>query len=640
MAALLIGMTLAVFWPVHDFEFVLWDDQANVYENPYMNPVSPSNILHFWKGPYENLYVPMAYSVWSGIAYLARRPMAVEGELTLEPGLFHLANVVFHLLSALVVFTLLRIVTESDVAGLAGAALFALHPMQVEPVVWVTGMKDVLCGLLSVVAVWQYLEYVKSKIDSYAKVETKKYVFATVAFVAALLTKPTAVVVPLLAWVLATFAFRGKYSPSEFPRMHLCLLLWVIASVPFILLTKLSQATAVSFVAPFWTRPLIAGDAVTFYLYKLFLPRDLGIDYGRSPEAVLGHGWILVTGLAPYGLAASLWLFRRRFLWVTTTVMIFIVSLLPVLGLVPFAFQDHSTVADRYLYLSMLGSAFGLAWLLRSHGIGTKRKTMVVVCILFLSGLAIRSMYQVQHWRSNTTLFKHALEVNPHSSLSLNNLGLTLVKHGKTEDAIAHFREALHIRPDYPHALNNLGNALFRQGKTDEAIAHYQRALRIKPDYAKAHNNLAIALAHKGNMADCIAHFQEALLIKPYFAGAHYNLANALKQEGRIEEAIAHFQKAVLIKPDFADARYNLANALRQEGNAEEAIAHFEKALQIRPSDPEIHNNIGIAFAKLGNVKQAIAHFQRALLLKPDFKEAETNLSIAIAEQQESVSMR
>jgi Flp pilus assembly protein TadD len=640
MAALLIGITLAVFWPVHDFEFVLWDDQVNVYENPHLTSVSPSNILHFWKGPYENLYIPLAYSVWASISYFSRRPTAENSEQRLDSRLFHLANVVFHLLSVLVVFAILRIVTESDVGALAGSTLFALHPIQVEPVAWVTGMKDVLCGLLSMVAVWQYLEYVKSKIQCHQKTAISRCVFATLAFMAALLTKPTAVVAPLLAWVLTTCTFRGKYSPSEFSRVHLCLLVWVIASVPLILLTQLSQATAVDFVTPVWARPLVAGDAITFYLSKLFMPVCLGIDYGRSPEAVLPHRWILATGLVPYGLAASLWLFRHRVPRVTATATVFAVTLLPVLGWVPFTFQDHSTVADRYLYLSMLGPALGLAWLCRPNVKGTRRAVVVVGCVLFLGGLTILSMSQVQHWRSNTSLFKHALEVNPRSSLSLNNLGLTLANHGKIEDAIGHFHKALNIRPDYPHALNNLGNALFRQGRTDEAITHYCKALLIKPDYAKAYNNLAIALAQKYNMADSIAYFQKALLIKPDFVGAHYNLANALKQQGRIEEAIAHFQKALLIRPDFADARYNLANALRQEGKTEEAIGHFQKALHIRPNDPEIHNNIGIAFAKLGNVTQAIAHFQRALLLKPDFKEAETNLSIAIAEQQESISIK
>ena len=633
LALLLVGITLVIFWPVHGHQFVVWDDQVNVYENPYLDPVTPSKVLHFWKAPYENLYVPLTYTLWAGIASLTKHTAAQASAPTLDPSPFHAANVFFHILSVVVVFAILRVLVKNDWAGFAGALLFALHPVQVEPVAWVTGMKDVLCGLLSLVAVWQYLKYVATRIRHH-KAGKRHYVFATVAFILALFAKPTAIVVPLLIWVLLYFKFSGRDSAVKSLHVSLSLLIWIFVSIPFIFLTKTAQASAISFAAPLWARPLIAGDAVMFYLHKLFLPVKLGVDYGRSPEAVLGHPWIFVTGLLiPYGFGATLWLFRHRVPWLVASVMVFMAGLLPVLGLVSFAFQDHSTVADRYLYLAMLGPAMSFAWFFQWSSNKKKRRIVQIVCILILSALAIQSARQVQYWQNNVTLFRHALAVNAHSSLSHNNLGLALANNGKTEDAVIHYRKALSLKPENPQALNNLAGALMERGETEKAISLYGRALSVKPDYERAHSNLGVALAKVGNLKGAIIHFQKAVEIKPAFAGGHFNLANALKTQGNIEEATEHFHRALCLQPDFPDAHYNLANALMEEGQTPEAIAQFRKALALKPNDPEAHNNLAIALAGLGKTKEATIHFQKALQIKPDFEEAQANLSVVVTKQ-------
>lgn len=560
-ALLLIGITLAVFWPVCGHEFVVWDDQLNVYENPYLNPVTASNVLHFWKEPHQNLYIPLTYSIWAGITYFTQSSTVEKVEPRLDPGIFHVTNLLFHLLSVLVVFAILKMLVGNDWAACSGAMLFALHPMQVEPVAWVTGMKDVLCGLLSLVAVWQYIQYARARPEGYVRPARKNYIFATVAFVLALLAKPTGVIVPVMAWMLAYFALTQSNVRSS-SHSHLPLVFWVFMAVPFVLVTKFAQDTAVTFVTPLWARPLVAGDALAFYFYKLFMPARLGIDYGRSPEFVLQQDWILLTGFLPYGLGAVFWLLRNRMQWLLVTAGVFTVGLLPVLGLIPFGFQDYSTVADRYLYLSMLGPALALAWLLSSYRKRRRGSLIPVVCVVFLGLLGIQSAFQVQHWSSNLTLFKHALEVNPRSSAGHNNLGLALAEQGKTADAIAHYHAALRMKPSNAKAHNNLGIALTGQGRTAEAIAHFQEALRIERNFADAHFNLGIALAKQREIEPAIIHYRETLRIKPNDAEVHTNLGNALLEQGNIAEAIAHYREALGIEPDDAAARHNLDIAL------------------------------------------------------------------------------
>jgi Flp pilus assembly protein TadD len=460
------------------------------------------------------------------------------------------------------VFAILRVLVENDWAGFAGAVLFALHPVQVEPVAWVTGMKDILCGLLSIVALWQYLKYAESKMQPHKKDKTRNYLLATSSFVLALLAKPAALVVPILAWVLIGFRFRDRYSGAESRHLYPSLLIWVIASIPFVLLARLSQAAAVDFVTPLWARPLVAGDAVTFYLYKAIVPVRLAIDYGRSPQAVLQHASILLTGLLPYALAGLVWVFRARLRILFTSTAIFAVALLPTLGLLDFGFQAYSTVADRYLYLALFGPALAVASLLSLRPRYINRRVLGGLCLLVLALPALGTSLQIRHWRSNASLFQHALSINQGSSAAHNNLGLALEADGKTAEAIAHFRQAVRIMPKAPKAYNNLGIALAEEGETAEAIAHFRTALRLRSNFAEAHRNLGIALCAQGKSAEAVAHYREALRTNPNDPEVHNNLGTALIANGKTSQAIVHFQEALRIRPNDAAASQNLEIAM------------------------------------------------------------------------------
>jgi len=596
----LIVITLAVFWRVQDHEFV-WDDHRNIAENPYLNPVTFPNVLRFWQEPYRNLYIPVTYTVWATMTRFAPLRTTDGGGKELDPRLFHRTNLTFHLLSVLVVFGILSILVRNDWAACCGALLFALHPVQVETVAWVTGLKDVLSGFLSLVAVWQYLVYasaratdtkgesgkhaetwVEEKGALSLKGKTFHYALGTLAFMLAMLSKPSAVVVPVVAWVLDYWVLGRSMRQSA-----VALIGWIVLAMPFIVLAKWAQSdSGLDFVTPLWARPLVLGDAVAFYLYSLALPLWLGPDYGRTPELILRQGWIYITWIVPFSLAVLLWLWRDQRPWLVASVGIFVIGILPVSGLVPFVFQKVSTVADRYLYVSMLGPALGLAFLL------SQRRRLLpvgVVCLVILGFLGIKSAMQTRYWQSTYTLFNHALRVNPNSWTGHNNLGVWLASQGKLEEAIQHYHEVFRIDPNYVKAYHNLGNALLSQGKLEEAIGQYRQALRINPAYSSSmlHNNLGIALAEQGRIKEAIGHFREGLRKDPTHpnnAWVHTNLGNLLVIQGEFEMAIEHYRVALKLVPELAEAHERLGRLLTQYGEREEAIQHLEEALRIMKS--------------------------------------------------------
>jgi tetratricopeptide (TPR) repeat protein len=552
----------------------------------------------------------------------------------LDPALFHSLNLLLHLLSVLVVWRLLclllsRTLPEAQspatrqapaqvawVAG-GGALLFAVHPVQVEAVAWVT-VKDVLCGFLAYVAIWQYLRYASGSGAAPVSGQSARrqasralgsYWLATGAFMLALLAKPTAVVVPIVAWLLDVWGW-----PQTWRTRRPAVLAWlVVAGLWGLFTSQVQPATTFDFLSPLWARPLIVGDAVTFYLYKLGVPLWLGPDYGRSPEVMLAQRWLWLTGLVPWVVAGWLWYRRARVPWLVAAAGVFVAGLLPMLGLVPFAFQGYSTVADRYLYIAMLGPAIALAWGLAQ----VRRRWLTVSCVVVLGVWGLRSAWQTPYWHDTVTLFEHALTVHPGSSLAHNNLGMALAAQNRLPEAVHHYTAALRFRPQNAEAHNNLGNALSRQGKTQEAMAQYTAALHLQPSFAEAHNNLGAALASQGRVTEAIQHYTEALRLQPAYARAHYNLGNALMSQGKVQDAIPQYMAALRLQPALAEAQGNLGVALASQGRLAEAIPYYTEALRLQPRSVKAHYNLGVALASQGRVAEARQHFAAVLRLDP-----------------------
>jgi Tfp pilus assembly protein PilF len=569
--SILTILTLALFAPALNCGFVNWDDGRFIYESQSLNPPSIEKTVELWGRSNRGLYIPLTGSAWSLLAGLSQSFPARPH--TLNPALFHAASILVHLLSVLTVFSILKVLlargfreeaAEVDrqdssntlLSAGAGALLFAIHPLQVEPVVWVSDLKDLLCGLFSFLAIRQYLSFAfASKTGDLDGRKNRHYTLACLAFLLALLSKPAAVVVPILIFILDRWAVRRTFRQST-----LSLASWFIVASAFAVVAKsMQQSDAMLVTTPIWTRPFIAGDALTFYLSKLVLPIQLGIDYGRTPDYILNQWWGYVTWLVPLTFGTLIFFAKNRVVWAVSFGM-FAVSLLPVLGFIPFMFQTYSTVADHYLYIPMLGVALAASWLILHHHTRTIRAAILIAVVLLFA----RSSNQLTVWQNEATLYRNALEVNPKSFVSHNNMALFQAERNKVKEAELSLRKALKIWPDYPDANANLGVMLGEKGKLNESIVLYKKSLEAWPGHPNANRNMGVALAKQGKPEEAIAHYKEALRFEPFDELTHSNLGAAYAQMGNFDEAIRQFSEALRLNPEFKPAKRFLEMAQRE----------------------------------------------------------------------------
>jgi protein O-mannosyl-transferase len=637
----LIALPAAVFWPAQNYQFIGgWDDKENLQENPYLNPVTLPKVFYLWSQPYKGLYIPFTYTVWAGVAQLDQlsNPSrhSVSGQ-ALDAKPFHRLNIVLHLFSGLVVFAILLLLTQNDWAACAGALFFAIHPVQVEPVAWATGAKDLLAGLLSLLAIWQYLHYaVSAKATTGGQqISNPKtyghYVVALIAFVLALLSKPSAVAVPLILWVIDYWILCRS------PRQSLLALApFLIMATPFVVINKLAQPDEVAdYVSPVWARPLIAADAIVYYLYKIIYPAWLTPDYGRPVEKILRQGAVYLTSFVSLVLGISIWLLRAKMPWLVAAALGFVAALLPVSGLVPFDFQYISTGADRYLYLAMFSAALAIAYGLKQIK-APRAGSATVGCAVILCVLAVRSHFQLEHWRDPLSLFTHIIEGNPNSWSAYNNLGNLDAAQGNWDEAMRHFDAALRANPRNAKTYNNIGNVAYEKGDFDRAIDFYHRALDLDPRIPSAHSNLGLALIKLGKTQEAIDHYRRAVKSEPDYADAYDNLGTALMRAGRVDEAIGNYRQAVAIKPGFAAAHYNLAFALGQRGDFQSAETHYRSALAIEPRLVEAHSNLSLVLLKRGDTQGAIDHAREAVKLAPETIVNHLNLGNILLSQKQA----
>jgi hypothetical protein len=388
------------------------------------------------------MYIPAVYTTWWGLAKIAQVPGAPAGTAaSLNPWVFHAANLLVHLACALIVLEILRRLIKHESASLVGALIFALHPLQVEPVAWTTGMKDLLCGVFSLLAIWQYV--------TCATVTTKRrwlhYAIAAFALVIALFAKPAAVVVPFIVILIDGLVIGRSWKLVAHSALP-----WIALMIPCLIWTTRSQPTPELVAPPVLQRFIGAANALGFYLFKLVWPARLGIDYGLRPGVIEHTRWWIALAVAVVLVAIAR---ERR---IIAGLLIFVLGVAPVLGLTPFVFQNYSTVADRYVYLSMLGVALAVATLVAQH----PRPQVGIVCVVVIIALAVRSFLQVEVWANDETLMRHALTVTPNSPAANNNLGILYFTRGDYPTARKYYATAVASQPSNLPARDNLAAAL------------------------------------------------------------------------------------------------------------------------------------------------------------------------------------
>lgn len=474
ISALLIVLTLGAMAPLFTAEFTNWDDRGTIVDNKWLNPPSWGHLAHAWdpRAPvYMDIYIPLTYTVWSAVAAVSYVPVEdPEARSHLNPWMFHGVNVLVHICSVLLVYQILKLLVRRPWAAAAGAALYAIHPVQVEPVAWTSGLKDVLCGCMGLLAIWQYILYAQQ--DQSKEPGTRQhvsshlslsghYVLAMIAFVLAMLSKPSGIVVPLLVIVIDQALIRRPLIRTATATAP-----WFLLTIPFVLIGRAAQPGAyLTYVTPLLYRPLIALDSLAFYLYKLVFPLHLTIMYGRRPQVVIEQHWYLYTWIAPVAVLGALWIWRKEKPWLFAAVGVYWLAVLPVLGLVAFDFQSISTVGDHYLYLAMLGPAIAAAFLLS----GVKQKWIGGAVIIVLLALATRSFLQCRTWQNAVTLYRHAIAVNPTECGPYNNLGLAYEDQHDYAAAMAAFSDGLRHSPHCVQIECNFGTLLVNDGQLDEA---------------------------------------------------------------------------------------------------------------------------------------------------------------------------
>lgn len=503
-------VTLAVFLPALRYPFFpYWDDDIHVHANPHLARLSWDSILVFWSGPWQQLYIPLTYSAWAGLAVLSRwwdgQPLT-EG--TLNAVWFHGANVAVHAASVVLAFVLLRrtLAKFSPEAGdkriamaaVLGAGFFALHPLQVEPVAWISGLRDVLGGCLGIAALAVLL--------GGSKASFARWSCATLLFLASLAAKPAGVALPVAAGLLAYVPFGWK--PARIARE---LGPWMVAGVLWVFVTSNAQwaAELAENLVPAWMRPLVAGDALAFYTAKVIWPAGLSADYGRAPDIALAAGWLWWTWIGPLALAATLAAVKPLRIYLVP-LGIFTAALLPTLGLVPFNFQIVSTVADRYAYFALLGPALALGMLAASG----KRPWVPMAAAAAVVAMGILTVARLPLWSEDLKLFAATLSVNPGSWKAKHNYASALDDRGRTAEAVPLMREVIAQRPVSAEAHNDLGVMLWALGQREDAIANTRRSFAIRAT-AGAARNLATMEAGRGNQRGQIEALRAVLQLDP-----------------------------------------------------------------------------------------------------------------------------
>ena len=593
----LIIITFAAFWEVRHHEFLNFDDNRYVYDNPNIREgltwksiqwAFSTGLLSNYQG---ELWIPVTH-----ISHLISFDL-----FGMDPSGHHLVNLLFHVLNTMLLFGVLHRMTGRMWQSAFVAALFAIHPLHVESVAWVVERKDVLSTFFWFLTMWAYLQYTK-------KQNFYRYLLVILAFALGLMAKPMLTTLPFVLLLLDYWPLRRlklgdlekrNWIKSGWPLIREKIPLFALASA-VIVITFLSGQRGGSIGSleayPIWIRIVNAPVSYVSYIGMMFWPSGMAVFYPHPGKSItLWEGPL--AGL----LLVFISVFVVRGLWRWPYLIIgwlwYLGTLVPVIGLLQIG---EYSMADRYTYVPFIGLFIMIAWG-GTDLVGQWRYKKVLLSVsvgVILSVLMVVTSFQLHHWQNSATLFEHALQVTE------NNY-------------TAH---------------HNLGSAYQSQKRINEAIQQYQMALTIKSNFG-SHINLGLIFHQQSRFEDAIREYQKALTFRPSFAKGHFNLGNAYQKLGRFDEAMQEYQRTLALKPNFSLAHFNLGNLYKNLGRFDEAIQEYRWALILKPDSPGTHNNLGVIYQNTGQLDEAIQEFGIALKLYPQFFEARKNLALATKEK-------
>jgi protein O-mannosyl-transferase len=586
-------VTFAAFLPALHAGFVAWDDQNNFLENLHYRGLGGAQLHWMWTTFLLGHYVPLSWMTL-GLDYVL---------WGMNPAGYHLTSVVLHCANGVLLYfvarRLLRVAgavrdesgMQLPAAAAFAALLFAVHPLRVESVVWVTERRDVLSGFFYLSSLLSYLR------DAERTSSARRWYWMSLGlFLCALLSKATAVTLPAVLLILEVYPLRhlggraGWWSTSA-RSIYLRLAPFVVLAMATIVMTFVALQHVRQLAVP--QKVAVSAYSLAFYLWKTLVPVNLSPLYDMPQRIDPAEARYVASYAVAIGLSVLAWVVRRRRPAVAIAWLAFVVILFPLLGVHQ---NGPQIAADRYTYdaapaLAILAAA---AWTSLARPLSVVPGTIAGAIVVCLGALTWK---QSEVWHDSATMWSHVLSLNPRSSTALTAAGNLEANAGQTDSAIVYFQRSLAIDPSSPEAENNLGIALSRQRRFNEAVEHFQRAVSLKDRYYEAENNWGLTIAEAG---------------------------------GDLGSAIEHYRTALEMNAEYADAHVNWGNALVLSGNFDGAIEQYRQALAIRPDDADAHRNWGVALARQGNMKAAITHFQEALALRPDFSDARNLLDRAI----------
>ena len=665
---LLALVTAGVYWPVAKQGFINFDDPDYVSSNPRVQAGLTMESIRW-------AFTSSFSSNWHPLTWLSHM---LDCQLYgLRPAGHHITNLLFHIANSLLLFGLLRRLTGVIWPSAFAAALFALHPLHVESVAWVSERKDGLSAFFFILTVWAYALYaevqsLKSKVQSRGKGDAQQgsessftyhasrttqhassftlhvsgyYLLSLLLFSLGLMSKPMLVTLPFVLllldyWPLGRLQLSNIKPPLSTAARPSTLLRLVVEKIPFFVLAALSCVVTFLVQQASGAMPALAKSpldlrlanalvAYARYLGKTFWPSKLAVFYPYS--ALNLDSWqVVAAALLLLAITVGVVLMGRRRPYLLVGWLWFLGMLVPVIGLVQVGKQSW---ADRYTYLPHVGLFIVIAWGASALIARWKwpRVISTAVAGLTLASCGLATSQQLSYWRNTKMLFQHAVAVTSGNFVAYTVVGNALIEEGKLPEAIEECRRALQISPEYPEAHNTLGNIHAKQEKYDEAIADYRAAVRADPNYPDAHNGLSSALLKKGAFAEAESEAREALRLMPMHLPAMFSLATALHNQGKLDQAAEYYHRILELKPDLYTPRRYLGNIFVAQGKPDQAIAEFSMALKIRPQDADTRVVLGVVLLQKDRIDEAAAQFLEAAKLQPT--NAIANYQLALIHQ-------
>jgi len=624
ICAVLAGITWLVFGQTVAHQFVTYDDPQYVYENAGVAAgLSLESVL--WA------FTHTVGGNWHPVTVISHM---LDCQLYgLTPAGHHFTNVLLHTIAVILLFLVLRRMTGTVWQSALVAALFAIHPLHVESVAWISERKDLLSAVFFMLTLGAYIRYVHKR-------SFTSYILLLLVFALGLMSKPMLVTVPFVLllldyWPLKRFEPEAPVKHGQKRRVEgrESTRRILLEKIPLLFLSFGSCAATLfaqrHFIDPIGHLSLMsrfsnAAVATVIYLRQLVWPFGLSVFYPH-PRQSLSILQVSAAALFLIAISAGAFMCRRRHPYFLTGWFWFLGMLVPVSGIVQVGEQAH---ADRYMYLPQIGLYILVIWFV-ADTVSSWRHQRILLATAMASSLALLmfpAWKQTSYWRDGRTLWMHALAVDPQNDTAHISLCDLDLRENRLDDAILHARTALEIRPDSADAHSRLGVALSAIGQNEEASIHFQKALETHQIRPRVHYNIATLLLNSGHLDEAIAEFQKELQIQPGFVEAHNNLGIALTSKGEFDEALAHFQKALELDPHLPKVHHNIAMILLRQGQLDQAVAYLQKELQVNPASAEAHNDLGIAWSQEGKIDQAISEWQKTLELQPDNLNAYCNL--------------